>query len=75
MLHYFFIDVATFDFLGDSIVESVNFPLKSGSFKVSSKMDLSNSGYTQVKATEAKYFKEYVLSAKKINTKKTWTKL
>ena len=69
LLHYFFIDVATFDFLGKSIVESVNFSLKKGNLKVSSKMDLSNSGYTQLKSTEAKYMKEHISSAKSLNKK------
>ena len=73
LLHYFFIDVATFDFVGDSIVEGANFPIKHGPLKVSSKMDISNSGYTQLKSTEAKYLKEYVSSAKTINSMKTWT--
>ena len=54
LLHHFFKDVSTFDFLGDSIVESVNFTLKHGNLKVSSKMDISNSGYTQIKAAESK---------------------
>ena len=73
LLHYFFLDVATFDFVGDSIVEGANYPIKYGTLKVSSKMDISNSGYTQLKSTEAKYIAEYVSSAKTINSKKTWS--
>ena len=73
LLHYYFMDIATFDFLGDSIVESVNFSLKKGNLKVSSKMDISNSGFTQLKSTEAKYMKEYIASAKAINRTNTWT--
>ena len=74
MLHCHFKDVSTFDFIGDSIVESANFPLKNGNISVSNKMDLSNSGFTQVKATHEKFTKECLSSALKINSSKTWSK-
>ena len=41
LLHPYIKDVFTFDFIGDSIVESGNFPLKNGTKGVSSKMDIS----------------------------------
>ena len=74
LLHCHFKDVSTFDFIGDSIVESANFPLKNGAISVSNKMDLSNSGFTQVKATHEKFTKESLSSALKINSSKTWSK-
>ena len=73
LMNHHFIDVCTFDFLGDSIVESANNPLKSGQFAVSSKMDLACSGHTQVKGTESKFEKEKVMIAKNFNSVKTWS--
>ena len=73
LLHPYFKDVCTFDFIGDSIVESANFPIKNGPISVSNNMDLSNSAFTQLKSTEAKYKKEQISSAKQLNLSKTWT--
>ena len=66
LLNVYFHDVCTFDFIGDSIVEGANFPIKNGPISVSNNMDLSNSAYTQLKSTEAKYTKEIISSAKKL---------
>ena len=51
LLHPYWKDVCTFDFIGDSIVESANNPIKHSALGVSSAMDISTSGHTQVKAT------------------------
>ena len=53
LLHYYFKYTSTFDFLGDSIVEAANNSIKKGPIKVTTQMDLSCSGFTQLKATEA----------------------
>ena len=63
LLHLHFKDRCTFDFIGDSIVEAANGPLKKGPISVGNNMEISNSGLTQVKATEAKYLKESISSA------------
>ena len=74
LLHPFFKNVCTFDFIGDSIVESANFPLKNGSKSVNSKMDISTSAYTQLQSTDDKVEKDNIYSANRINNKKMWTK-
>ena len=74
LLHPYFKNVCTFDFIGDSIVESANFPLKNGNKGVSSKMDISTSALTQLQAADDKVSKEMIRSAKKINSKNIWTK-
>ena len=47
--HCYFIDVTTFGFLGDSIVEAVNSVIKTGDIKVASNMTIDISGGTQLK--------------------------
>ena len=73
LLHYFFLDVTTFDFVGDSIVEAANYSLKNGPCAVNSKMDLCTSGHKQLQATSAKYTNEIVKSAKRINSINKWS--
>lgn len=73
LLHQFFKDVTTFDFIGDSIVEAVNFTVKSGIMSVSNSMDISNSAFLQIKKAEYKASRELLIMSKKINAKKTWT--
>ena len=73
LLHPYFKSSTTFDFIGDSIVESANNPLKKGSISVNANMNLACSALTQVKAREAKSMKEHVNSAKKVNVRKTWS--
>ena len=73
LLYPYWKDVCTFDFIGDSIVESANNPIKHSALGVSSAMDISTSGHTQVKATEAKILKETISSAKKVNSIKIWS--
>ena len=48
LLHYFFIDICTFDYIGSSIVESANYAEKKGSIPISSRMNIANSACTQV---------------------------
>ena len=74
LMNHFFIDTCTFDFLGDSIVEAANNSLKSGPISVSNKMELANSGFTQLKATEAKSQKTYCEYAKSLNSTILWSK-
>ena len=50
--HYNFMKISTFGFLGDSIVESANSALKSGSLKVATSMKINLSGSTQIKISE-----------------------
>ena len=73
LLHPYFKNVTTFNFIGDSIVESANYNLKKGSISVNNNMDIACSALMQVKATETKSTKEKVNSAKKINVSKIWT--
>ena len=47
--HYMFKHVTTFDFLGDSIAEAANSGIKNGSIAVSTNMNISTSGMTQLK--------------------------
>ena len=74
LLHCHFKDVCTFDFIGDSIVEAANHQLKAGSMGISNSMDIATSGYSQIKSTISKSLKETISSAKKLNSKMTWTK-
>ena len=64
LVHYYFKYTCTFDFLGDSIVEAANNSIKKGPIKVSTQMDLSCSGLTQLKVTEAILIKKYCDYAK-----------
>ena len=73
LLHPFFKDVSSFEFISDSIVESANNPIKNGIMGVSNAMEISNSGLQQVKSTVAKSLKEDVSSAQRINFTMTWT--
>ena len=73
LLHFYFKDVTTFDFVGDSIVEAANFTIKSGVMAVSNSMDIANSGYLQVKKAQYKSNKELIITAKTLNSTKTWT--
>lgn len=73
LMNHFFIDTCTFDFLGDSIVEAANNSLKSGPISVSNKMELANSGLTQLKATEAKSQRTYCEYAKSLNSTILWS--
>ena len=50
LLHCYFKNKCTFDFIGDSIVEGINYPLKQGPLGVSNKNDISSSGLTQLKS-------------------------
>ena len=50
--HYNFMNVSTFGFLGDSIVEACNSALKTGSVKVATNMTINLSGSTQIKISE-----------------------
>ena len=62
-----------FDFLGDSIVEAANNSIKKGPIKMSTQMDLSCSGFTRLKATEAISTKKYCDYAKNINNTIWWS--
>ena len=73
LLHYAFKNICTFDFIGDSIVESANAPLKKGAISVNNSMDIACSGWTQIRSTEAKVRKENIQSASRINNTKIWT--
>ena len=57
--HCYFIDVCTFDFLGDSIVESANSGLKGGSLSVSTAMTINTSAGTQLKIGENQIMKKH----------------
>ena len=57
--HCYFKDVCTFDFLGDSIVESANSGLKSGSLSVSTAMTINTSAGTQLKIGENQTMKKH----------------
>ena len=50
--HYNFMNVSTFGFLGDSIVEACNSAMKTGSVKVATNMTINLSGSTQIKISE-----------------------
>ena len=50
--HYYFIDVTTFVFLGDSIVETANSGIKTVDTKVASNMTINIFGGTQLKMNE-----------------------
>jgi len=57
--HCYFKDVCTFDFLGDSIVESANSGLKSSSLSVSTAMTINTSAGTQLKIGENQTMKKH----------------
>ena len=73
LLHCYFKSKCTFDFIGDSIVEGMNYPLKQGPLGVSSRNDISSSGYTQLKSCVEKTQKSNLESASKLNSIKTWS--
>ena len=73
LFHHHFLDTTNFDFLGDSFIEALNQSIKRGPISVNSKMDISNSGFTQLKATTAKSIKRKLETAKDINTHKLWS--
>ena len=73
LFHHHFLDTTNFDFLGDSFIEALNQSIKRGPISVNSKMDISNSGFTQLKATTAKSLKRKLETAKDINTNKLWS--
>ena len=50
--HYNFMNVSTFGFLGDSIVEAANSGIKCGSVRVATNMNINMSGSTQIKISE-----------------------
>ena len=56
--HCYFKDVCTFDFKGDSIVESANSGLKGGSLSVSTSMKIHTSAGTQLKIGENQTIKK-----------------
>ena len=63
LCHYKFIDVTTFDFVGDSIVEASNSGLKRGNVTISMNMNIDTSALTQVQIgkTKARKKHKYVL--------------
>ena len=73
LLHPYFKTTTTFDFIGDSIVESSNSTLKRGPIAVNKNMDIACSARTQVKATEVMSIKRIVKSAKMVNQTVTWS--
>ena len=48
LCHYEFIDVTTFDFVGDSIIEAANCGLKRSDKKLSTNMNIDTSALTQI---------------------------
>ena len=50
--HYYFIDVTTFYFLGDSIAKSANCGLKRGDVTVSTNMNIDTSTLTQIQISK-----------------------
>ena len=46
--HYNFLNVTSFDFLGDSIVEAVNSGMKHGDQQVNTNMTINTSASTQI---------------------------
>ena len=74
LLNHHFLDVATFDFLGDSIVEGVNGPIKFGPIQLNERMSIATSGYNQLQSTEASFNKKNVAKAKKLNTNFNWSR-
>ena len=50
--HYHFIDVTTFDFLGNSIVEVANCGLKRGDVAASTHMNIDTSSLTQIQISK-----------------------
>jgi hypothetical protein len=59
-----------FDYVRDSFVEAANNHIKKGALKVDSPMDMSNSGYTQLKDMDALTLKKDCDMVKNINSKK-----
>ena len=74
LFHHHFLTTTNFDFLGDSFIEALNQSIKRGPISVNAKMDISNSGFTQLKATSATSIKRKLETAKNINTIKLWSK-
>jgi len=52
LCHHHFLNVTTFDFLGDSIAEAVNSGIKNGSTKVCTRMTIDTSAKTQLKISQ-----------------------
>ena len=50
--HYHYIDVATFVFFGDSIVEAANYGLKRGDVTGSTNMNIDTSALTQIQISK-----------------------
>ena len=63
LYHYKFIDVTTFYFFGDSIIEASNSGLKRGDVTVSTNMNIDTSALTQVQIgkTQARKKHKYLL--------------
>jgi hypothetical protein len=72
-MNHFFLKTINFDFLGDSFVEGMNRSTKKGPLGVNCKMEISNSGYTQLKATKATSIKRSCIMAQDINSVKRWS--
>ena len=49
--HYYFKDVTTFDYLGDSIAEAQNSGIKTGNIKVTTNLNINTSAVRQIKIT------------------------
>jgi hypothetical protein len=73
LFHHFFLTTINFDFLGDSFIEALNQSIKKGPISVNSRMDMSKSAFTQLKATTVTSMKRSLDSAKYINTKNLWS--
>ena len=61
--HYYFKDVITFDYLGDSIAEAQNSGIKTGQFKVTTNLNINTSAGRQIKITnqQSKKKNKYVV--------------
>ena len=62
--HYYFKDVITFDYLGDSIAEAQNSGIKTGQFKVTTNLNINTSAGRQIKITnqQSKKKNKYAIS-------------
>ena len=74
LFHHHFLTTTNFDFLGDSFIEALNQSIKRGPISVNSRMDMSNSAFTQLKATTVTSMKRNLDVAKYINTTNLWSK-
>ena len=73
LFHHHFLTITNFDYLGDSFIEALNQSIKRGPIAVNSRMDMSNSAFTQLKGTTVKSMKRNLDGAKYINTKNLWS--